>query len=159
MSSQLTRVLFVCMGNICRSPAGECVLRHLAKQRGIASSLMIDSAGTIGYHVGEPPDARMRQAAAARNIPLTGSSRQFRASDLEVFDVIFAMDRDNYNDIIALALTQEQKNKVSLFCKWVDAFPEEEVPDPYYGGAAGFTRVLDLLENGCNNFLDDFQKL
>lgn len=151
------RILFVCMGNICRSPAGENVLRHLADQRPQSKPVEIDSAGTIDYHTGNPPDARMHRAARARGIPMTGSARQVTVADLDRFDLVLAADRDNLADLQALATNDSQRLKLRLFCTLCTQHPDEEIPDPYYGGDAGFEHVLDLLEDGCTNLLDQIE--
>jgi protein-tyrosine phosphatase len=150
------RILFVCMGNICRSPAGECVLRHLADASGQSAGLGIDSAGTIDFHTGKPPDSRMRDAGAGRGIVIQGSARQVRRGDLEKFDLILAADRDNRADLIRLAGGEGAPGteKIRLFCEFCTRHDDKEVPDPYYGGDAGFEHVLDLLEDGCANLLD-----
>jgi len=149
------RVLFVCLGNICRSPAGENVLRHLAAQRGLDRQLEIDSAGTAGWHAGKGPDARMVAAAKDRGIAMRGKARQVRVEDFAVWDYVFAMDRSNLSDLRALeAQCPAASAKLLLFCELCEEHDEEEVPDPYYGGREGFDRVLDLLEDGCGAFLD-----
>ncbi|MEM0895258.1 MAG: low molecular weight protein-tyrosine-phosphatase [Verrucomicrobiota bacterium] len=143
------RILFVCMGNICRSPAGECVLRATAQAEGMGERIECDSAGTIGYHAGNSPDARMRKAAKARGISVEGAARQFHAGDFSDFDLILTMDDDNFADIERGRGGQDGKAVVRRFCEFVTEHEAEEVPDPYYGGAAGFEHVLDLLEDGC----------
>ncbi len=151
------KVLFVCMGNICRSPAAENVMRKMVTEEGLENEVVIDSAGTIGMHLGNPPDARMTKAANARGISSQGRARQVRANDLEEFDLILAMDRENLADLIQLAKTPEQRARVRLFCEFCTEHGHEEVPDPYYGGADGFELVLDLLEDGCAEILRQVQ--
>ncbi|MFP4283631.1 MAG: low molecular weight protein-tyrosine-phosphatase [Verrucomicrobiota bacterium] len=148
------RILFVCMGNICRSPAGEGVLRHLVAQRGLKDRLEVASAGTIGYHRGNPPDRRMTAAAAQRAIHLEGVARQVHARDLESFDLILTMDEANYENVVALDHAGEHRRKIRRFCEFCRNHEESEVPDPYYGGEAGFEKVLDLLEDGCHQVLE-----
>jgi protein-tyrosine phosphatase len=153
------RVLFVCLGNICRSPAGENVLRHLAAQRGLAERLEIDSAGTAGWHAGKAPDARMVAAAKDRGITMLGRARQARVRDFAEWDYLFAMDRSNLADLRKLqAQCPGARAKLLLFCELCEVHDEEEVPDPYYGGRDGFDRVLDLLEDGCGAFLDRLEE-
>jgi protein-tyrosine phosphatase len=156
---QPVRLLFVCLGNICRSPAGENVMRHLIEEAGLASRFEIDSAGTAGFHIGNAPDPRMRTAATNRGIPMTGKARQVKPSDFEEFDWIFAMDRSNYDDLLAVERRcQNPTAKLVLFCDFCETHTESEVPDPYYGGAEGFETVLDLLEDGCSAFLRKWKK-
>lgn len=149
------RILFVCMGNICRSPAGECVLRHIAADD---TRIECDSAGTIGYHAGDAPDRRMTAAAAKRGIKLTGRARQIQATDLDSFDLILTMDEENYLNVRSLATCEQQSRKIRRFCEFCQDHDETEVPDPYYGGGAGFERVLDLLEDGCQHILEFARK-
>ena len=144
------RILFVCMGNICRSPAGENVLQHMLDGD---DSIFCDSAGTIGYHKDDPPDRRMSAAAAKRGIRMRGSSRQIKPHDLDEFDLVLTMDEDNYFNVTALARSAEQSAKIRRFCDFCEEHPDKEVPDPYYGGHAGFEHVLDLLEDGCRQVL------
>lgn len=144
------------MGNICRSPAGHCVFQHLVDQAGRTDQFEIESAGTIGFHVGSPPDSRMQQSMRARNIPIIGHSRQLQASDLEYYDLILAMDNDNLVDARGLDPTGELQHKVQLFCDYCTAHRETEVPDPYYGGDRGFEHVLDLIQDGCANLLKHY---
>ena len=148
------RILFVCMGNICRSPAGENVMAHLVAQSGLSSDIQCDSAGTIGYHVNEKPDERMTRSALKRGIKFTGRSRKFSTRDFESFDLILPMDHANTRDILALAKDDDSRKKVTPFCDFVQNFDDKEVPDPYYGGESGFEHVMDLMEDGCQNLLN-----
>jgi len=149
------RILFVCMGNICRSPTAEGVARTLAETRGLAARFEFDSAGTHDYHVGRPPDPRARAAAAQRGYDLsTLRARQVDASDFERFDRILAMDRDNLA-LLRKACPDEQRGKLALFLGFSTRFDLAEVPDPYYGGPEGFERVLDLVEDAVQGLLDD----
>lgn len=149
-------VLFVCMGNICRSPTAEGVFRHHAVVAGHASRLVIDSAGTHAYHVGEPPDRRAVAAAERRGISL-GDIRARRVSDddFESFDYIIAMDEDN-----VARLREQAPQHQAKICLLLEFSPsrEREVPDPYYGGAAGFERVLDLVEEASRGLLETLFK-
>ncbi len=146
-------ILFVCMGNICRSPAADGVMRHYLKKAEAEGLAEIDSAGTIGYHAGNLPDHRMTKAASLRGIPLTHRARQVRAEDLSDFDLIFVMDRENLVDVRRLDPEGKHRDKVHLFCKLCAHHDDTFVPDPYYGGAEGFEHVLDLLEDGCSELL------
>ncbi len=153
MSSKNFAVLFVCMGNICRSPSGEAVfLRHL-EASALAGRISVDSAGTIGYHEGNPADARMQHHAGLRGYQLRSRARQVVSEDFHRFDLIVAMDRDNLADLQARR-PSNATCELRLFCDFVsrDGAPRD-VPDPYYGGAEGFERVLDLLEEGVAGLL------
>ncbi|MDQ8201725.1 low molecular weight protein-tyrosine-phosphatase [Pelagicoccus sp. SDUM812003] len=159
MSTQptsISSILFVCMGNICRSPAGENVMRKLLQDAGLQDQVECDSAGTIGYHTGNSPDARMSAAGRKRGLPMTGRARQVVAEDLDRFDLVLAMDNDNYADLMQLA-TDENRAKVKRFCDFCIEYSDTQVPDPYYGGAQGFEHVLDLLEDGCQQILEAVQ--
>ncbi|GMG98466.1 hypothetical protein Nepgr_000306 [Nepenthes gracilis] len=155
-------VLFVCLGNICRSPAAEGVFRDLVKKKGLDSKFNIDSAGTIDYHEGNLADPRMRSAAKKRGIEITSISRPIVPSDFIDFDVILAMDKQNRGDILEAFdrwkerdnLPAEAYKKVKLMCSYCKKHNEVEVPDPYYGGSQGFEKVLDLLEDACESLLD-----
>jgi protein-tyrosine phosphatase len=152
------RVLFVCMGNICRSPTGEGVFRDYVKKRGLGDSIQVDSAGTIGAHAGEAPDARMRRAARARGYELEGQARQFTAADFDAFDLIVAMDRANYRDILARDPGGRHAAKVKLLCAFNPKAKTQDVHDPYYGGPQGFEEVLDLIEGACEGILASLQE-
>ncbi len=147
------RLLFVCLGNICRSPSAEGIMNHRIRQEGLEKQILCDSAGTSSYHIGSPPDRRMTAAALQRDIVLSGQARQFSPSDFEAFDLILAMDRQNYRDILRLASTPEQESKVKLMCSFCQTYPDDEVPDPYYGGPEGFNYVINLLLDACNGLL------
>jgi protein-tyrosine phosphatase len=140
------------MGNICRSPTAEGVFRHHAEQAGVAERLHIDSAGTHAYHTGEPPDRRARAAAERRGMSLEGiRARRVSAEDFEVFEFIIAMDEDNLERLRHEAPAEHQA-KLRLFLEFGGS-TEREVPDPYYGGSAGFERVLDLVEEASRGLL------
>ncbi len=146
-----TRVLFVCMGNICRSPSAEGVFRHVLARHGVADCYEVDSAGTHAYHVGEPPDSRARQAAARRGISLDGQrARKVRAEDFARQDLILAMDQSNLEDLQAVC-PPEYQNKLKKMLDFGSA--GGDVPDPYYGGNDGFEHVLNLLEDACESLL------
>lgn len=154
-----TKLLFVCLGNICRSPSAENIMNHLIQQQGLADWISCDSAGTSGYHVGSPPDQRM--AIAARQllgIHLTGKARQFQSADFDNFDWILAMDRENYQDILRLDRSGQHHSKVRLMCEFCQTYPDQEVPDPYYGGPEGFNYVIHLLMDACGGFLNSLQQ-
>ncbi len=150
-------ILFVCMGNICRSPTAEGVFRHYVNEAGLGESIEVDSAGTHAYHVGESPDRRAAAAAQKRGISLDGiQARRVADEDYERFDHIIAMDEDNQAILLDRA-PDEHRAKVSLFLEFAE-LPEREVPDPYYGGAAGFERVLDLVEAASRGLLETLQR-
>ncbi len=149
-----TRLLFVCLGNICRSPSAENIMNHLIQQRQLGDQVVCDSAGTASYHVGSPPDRRMAQAAKAQGIQLVGRARQFDPADFDRFDYILAMDRENYRDIVALDPAGKHRDRVKLMCDFCRSHPDQEVPDPYYGGPEGFNYVISLLQDACEGLLD-----
>ena len=150
-----TAVLFVCLGNICRSPAAEAIFQNLIKDKGIGNKFIVDSAGTGSWHVGKKADSRMRFAAKQRNIYISSNARQIRTDDFSKFNYIAVMDNSNFNNVIDL------KNRVkgSDFAKilkiqdFSSIFNEKEVPDPYFGGDSGFEHVLDILEDSVSCFL------
>ncbi len=146
-------VLFVCMGNICRSPTAEGVFRKLVETQGLETDIAIDSAGTISYHVGEPPDNRAQEAARQRDIDLsTLRARQIISDDFHQFDYIIAMDDDNLRNIQTMD-PGDGKAEVSLLMDFAPQAEERVVPDPYYGGSNGFQRVLDLIEQASIGLL------
>jgi protein-tyrosine phosphatase len=154
------RILFVCMGNICRSPTAEGVMRTLVDDAGLDARIELDSAGTGGWHAGEPPDARASAAARGRGIALSGAARQVTPGDFERFDLLVAMDRENLRELHALAPDDEARAKVRLLREFdpaAVAAGELDVPDPYYGGARGFERVLDLVQSACRGLLADLR--
>jgi protein-tyrosine phosphatase len=152
-----TKLLFVCLGNICRSPAAENIMNHLAID-GSPDAVFCDSAGTNSYHIGQPPDQRMQAAAKARGIPMVGKARAFTAADFEKFDLILAMDNENYRDIRSLDSQGCYADRVKMMCSYAQQHSDLEVPDPYYGGAAGFDYVIDLLLDACGGLLTEIKK-
>jgi protein-tyrosine phosphatase len=151
---EMTKVLLVCMGNICRSPTAEGVLRAKVTQAGLAGQIDVDSAGTHAYHVGEPPDARSQKAAAKRGYRLEDlRARRITAADFLRFDLILAMDRDNLA-ILKTVCPPEERHRLGLLLDYARNAKHDEVPDPYYGGATGFELVLDLIENGCDGLIE-----
>jgi protein-tyrosine phosphatase len=154
----MVKVLFVCMGNICRSPTAQGVFEHLVRAEALLDSIKADSAGTYAYHVGEIPDERARAAAMKRGIDL-GEQRARRVSDSDFteFDHILAMDRDNYDDLLSIC-PPTQTGKLRLFLDFAPELGLQEVPDPYYGGITGFERVLDLIEQAARGLLTDIRR-
>lgn len=149
------KLLFVCLGNICRSPTAENIMNHLIEQANLQNSISCDSVGTASYHVGNPPDRRMTAATFNKlGIELVGQGRQLKVSDLRDFDLILAMDKANYQDILALDSTGQYGDKVHLMCEYCTKNSTEEVPDPYYGGTEGFNYVIDLLLDACSGLLE-----
>jgi protein-tyrosine phosphatase len=150
------RLLFVCLGNICRSPTAEGVMRALVHEAGLQESIELDSAGTGAWHVGSPPDARAVAAARARGIALEGFARQIRRDDFDDFDLVLAMDRSNLRELRQLADGEEGRAKLRLLREFDPACAgdrDPEVPDPYYGAAGGFDEVLDLVLGACAGLL------
>ncbi len=148
------KILFVCLGNICRSPAAEGVLLSLAEQAGLKNLFEVDSAGTYGGHAGDKPDHRMRAAAQRRGYDLRHRSRQICEDDFLIFDRIIVMDDNNYRDVCRLAPSPEAQRKIERFVSLCSNHPNAHyVPDPYYEGREGFEKVLDLLEDGCRTLI------
>lgn len=152
------KLLFVCLGNICRSPAAENIMNHLIKQANLSHKIICDSAGTSSYHIGSCPDSRMTFAAFGRGLPMIGEARQFIVSDFKEFDLILAMDQENYRNILALDRQGKYRDKVKMMCDFATHHSQKEVPDPYYGGEKGFERVLDLLLDACSGLLFEVEK-
>ncbi len=149
----MIRVLFVCTGNICRSPTAEGVFRALADAEGLGEAIEADSAGTHGYHVGDAPDTRAQAAAARRGIDLSGQrSRLFGAGDFETFDYVLAMDRMNYRTL-SIVCPAHARGRLSLFLAFAPSLGLDEVPDPYYGADGGFEEVLDIVEAASRGLL------
>ena len=150
----MKKVLFVCLGNICRSPAAEEIMRKLVEDAGLEDSFVLDSAGLIDYHEGEPADGRMRAHAARRGYRLTHLSRPVKYDDFFDFDVIVGMDDRNISKLRAMAPGLEEEQKVVRMTDYCRFKVVDHVPDPYYGGASGFENVLDILEDACAGLLD-----
>lgn len=145
------KVLMVCLGNICRSPLAEGILKNKAN----AKSIYVDSAGTSGFHVGEKPDPRSIAIAKKHGIDISNQScRQIKPSDFDEFDFIFVMDKSNYHNVISLARSAEDKNKVDLILNLSHPNSNLEVPDPYYGGNQGFENVYRMLNEACERFIE-----
>jgi protein-tyrosine phosphatase len=170
---EVTRLLFVCLGNICRSPTAEGVMRALVEQAGMSDRVELDSAGTGAWHVGNPPDTRAVEAASVRGFALAGRARQIRPEDFDDFDLMIAMDSENVRELRRLAPGREEREKVRLLREFDPANAgdqgqpsrplaqlvagEMDVPDPYYGGEGGFEQVLDLVQAACAGLLEQIQ--
>jgi protein-tyrosine phosphatase len=158
MTSAKLKVLFVCLGNICRSPLGEGVFRHLVKAAGLTDRFEIDSAGTSSYHIGDPPDARTTSVARARGVELTGAARQIRTEDLHEFDYVLVMDDQNLRNVRKL-VGKDSTAEVRLLREFdPQARGNLDVPDPYYGGPRGFEDVHDIVHRSCEALLDHIRK-
>jgi protein-tyrosine phosphatase len=154
------RILFVCLGNICRSPTAEGVMRALVHEAGLTDTIELESAGTGRWHVGSPPDARASAAARSRGVALEGAARQVREEDFEDFDLIVAMDSSNLRELRGLASGEDQRAKVRLLREFDPASAGAEdldVPDPYYGARGGFEEVLDIVQAACQGLLDQIR--
>jgi protein-tyrosine phosphatase len=151
----MLRLCFVCLGNICRSPIGEGVMRHLIEDAGLSAIMEVDSAGTAGYHSGEPPDARARAAGRRFAVEVGGRARQFKAADFERFDYVLAMDRTNFEDLADLATDPASRRKLHLLRSFDGASPEgASVPDPYYGDDEDFDDVVRICLAACAPLLE-----
>ncbi|MEE8392717.1 MAG: low molecular weight protein-tyrosine-phosphatase [Rhodospirillales bacterium] len=155
--NNVTRVLFVCLGNICRSPTAEGVFRSLVESEGLSGRIEADSAGTGAYHVGSPPDGRSQAAALRRGVDLSRQrARKANAGDFKKFDYVLAMDRDNLSDLARICPKGEE-GRLKLFLGFAPGLGRSDVPDPYYGGPHGFEAVLDLIATASKGLLDDIR--
>lgn len=153
----MVKVLFVCLGNICRSPTAEGVFRKLLASEKIEPLVLVDSAGTHAYHVGEPPDRRAQEAALRRGINLSNlKGRRAEHSDIEEFDYVLAMDSENYHNLMDIA--GDQGHKVRLLMEYSSNYEACDVPDPYFGGVNGFEKVLDMIEDAAVGLLQDIRR-
>ena len=152
-------LLFICLGNICRSPAAESVMKHIVEREGREADFVIDSAGIGGWHVGQLPDHRMRRRGAARGYDFLSRARQFSAADFDHFDMILVMDRENYFDVTRLARNDADKQKVRMLVDYMTHHPgQQTIPDPYYGDTADFDFALDLIEDACEGLFKSLCK-
>ena len=152
------KVLFVCLGNICRSPAAQGIFEHVVRENGMQDRFVVDSAGTYSGHRGELPDRRMRTAALYRGFALTHKARPVSGLDFLDFDYIIAMDDQNYEDLMRIAPSVEASRKIRRMAEFLTTHKISYIPDPYYMGVEGFSHVLDLLEEACANLLDTLKK-
>ena len=154
----MKKILFVCLGNICRSSSAEEVMRTLIRKEGLEREIEVDSAGILSYHQGELPDSRMRMHASRRGYNLTHRSRPVCTDDFYHFDMIIGMDDQNIRDLQRMATSEEEKNKIFKMTDFCQRFSyRDSVPDPYYGGDSGFELVLDLLEDAVEGLLDQLE--
>lgn len=152
-------VLFVCLGNICRSPLAEGVFRWHVERAGLSDRIFIDSAGTGDWHVGDPPDPRAQACARRNGIDISNQrARQFEVGDFDRFDRILAMDETNRRDILRLARNEADRRRVRLLLDYAPHQPSREVPDPYFGGEAGFQHVFSLIDTACRNLIAEIRR-
>ncbi len=152
------RILFVCLGNICRSPAAEIIFRKQVTDSGRAEEFEIDSAGTIGHHAGSPPDSRMSESLGRHGFAVEGRARQIQNVDLEAFDLIVTMDETNLSDVRRLDTTGTARAEIRSFVSFCRRHDDLRVPDPYYGGQRGFDHVIELLKDGCAGILESLPR-
>jgi protein-tyrosine phosphatase len=154
----MVRICFVCLGNICRSPTAEAVMRHLVVGAGLEHEILIESAGTGDWHIGQPRDRRSRAVGEARGIPLSGVAQQFVPESFDRYTHVLAMDRSNRDELMKMARGAQDRAKVALLRSFDPTAPKDaEVPDPYYGGARGFDEVFDICERACSALLEQLK--
>ena len=152
------KVMFVCMGNICRSPTAEAIVAEKVKEANLSDRIECHSSGTIGFHVGQPADSRMRSFVSKRGYNITSLSQKIQSSDLEEFDLLVTMDDEDLRNVKKLATSKKQEDKILPFCQFASQHNDTEVPDPYYGGDQGFEHVIDLIEDGSVGLLNYIKK-
>lgn len=152
------KIVFVCLGNICRSPTAEGIFQHLVNERGLQSYFYVDSAGTSAYHIGERANSKSRKTAEQHGIELNSRARRFESDDLKEFDLIVAMDNENRENIKALDNSGGHSDKVVMLRDYDSSPGDGEVPDPYYGGIDGFKNVFDIVKRSCENLLDELEE-
>ena len=152
------KIVFVCLGNICRSPTAEGIFQHLVNERGLQPYFYIDSAGTSAYHIGEPANSKSRQVAERHGVKLQSRARKFEPEDLEEFDLILAMDRENYDNLKQLDQNDEYSDKILLMRDFDPQPGNGEVPDPYFGGMDGFQNVFEILRRSSKELLDELEE-
>lgn len=152
------KICFVCLGNICRSPTAEGVFRHLVDKRNLEEYFEIDSAGTSAYHIGESANSKSQRTAQQHGITLHSKARQFKASDLNYFDLVLAMDQENYSNLQRLDENQQHDNKIAKMRDFDPNPGNGNVPDPYYGGIEGFENVFQIVKRSCEQLLNELEK-
>lgn len=152
------KIVFVCLGNICRSPTAEGIFQHLVNERGLDPYFYVDSAGTSAYHIGEPANSKSQKLANEHGIELRSRARQFEKNDLEEFDLIVAMDRENLANIKSLDGSKDYEEKIVLLRDFDPNPGDGEVPDPYFGGMDGFKNVFDIVKRSCKALLDELEE-
>ena len=158
MKKNKIKLLFVCLGNICRSPAAEGVMKSVVEEAGVADEYKIDSAGIGDWHVGQLPDSRMRKQGAERGYRFDSRARQFKVADFDLFDYILVMDHENYRTITSKAASENDKQKVKMLADYLRHHPEADfIPDPYYGETRDFDYAIDLIEDACHQLFDVLQ--
>lgn len=154
----MKKVLFVCLGNICRSPVAEAVFKKKVAERGLQDKIYADSAGTSNYHIGSGPDPRSRENALLNNVHIDHKARQLVPEDMDYFDYIITMDESNYRNTLSLSTDEQQRDKVFMMRSFTEKGPDpsviKDVPDPYYGGDEGFQHVFDILDDSCEHLLN-----
>lgn len=157
-SKKTRRLLFICLGNICRSPAADGVMHKLVKDAGIDNEFEIDSAGMGDWHIGQLPDSRMRACGARHGYKFDHHARQFSRSDFQHFDLLIVMDNSNYRGVSSMAHSDEEHNKIVMLADYLRHHPGQTViPDPYYGGTSDFEFALELIEDACEGLLEDIK--
>lgn len=152
------RILFVCLGNICRSPAAEIIFQKIVDDAGLSNQYQIDSAGIIGHHAGSPPDSRMAESLKQKGFRIHGQARQITARDLQEFDLVITMDESNLADTKKLDPKGQLHEKIKPFVSFCRFHNDPRVPDPYYGGQRGFHHVIEMLRDGCEGILETLPK-
>jgi len=152
------KIVFVCLGNICRSPTAEGIFQHLVNERGLDPYFYVDSAGTSAYHIGEPANSKSQKLANEHGVELRSRARQFEKNDLEEFDLIVAMDRENLANIKSLDGSKDYEEKIVLLRDFDPNPGDGEVPDPYFGGMDGFKNVFDIVKRSCKALLDELEE-
>ena len=153
MQEKKIKILFICLGNICRSPMAETIMNKFLNHYGFEKLIMTDSAGLIGYHAGEKADPRMLLHAKKHGYNITHISRQIKEDDFFEFDMIICMDHSNYDRLISMAPGIDEENKISLMTDYCQTHVADHVPDPYYGGSRGFENVIEILEDSCDGLI------
>ncbi len=151
------KIVFVCLGNICRSPTGEGVMQHIINETGFENYFEIDSAGTSAWHAGEPANSKSRSVAESHGVKLLSRARLFEKRDFDYYDLIIAMDHENRDNLMALAANDDHKEKVQLLREYDETPEDGQVPDPYYGGLSGFENVFQIVDRSCKNLFEQLK--